>query len=318
MVAAHLSAFLLALASVSRCINALVEPTAVYDGGFNMTESPIRLRIATGGAGQQGLVKALADAWIRESVGNGSEPFRVAWILSDTTFTIKNLQSGDADVGITYNPDAERIAGQQGIIDPKTFYLFRDHFLIAGPPEDPAKISNIKDVDTIFATLFQSADKNAANTTIPTRFLSRFDKSATNIKESQLWLRVGQVPWSIAYSTWYHQYIAFPLQALTAAINLKEYTLTDRATYLSLPTELANRTNIFKAATDELSDPLLNPGHLLIGKKAQNETLAYEFADWATGCSGQNVVVGFKKNGEQLYSGAPSIDEGPAQHSKAC
>ncbi|KAK1980215.1 hypothetical protein LZ30DRAFT_795943 [Colletotrichum cereale] len=45
---------------------------------------------------------------MQESVKNGSAPFRVGWVLSDTTFTIKYLQSGDADVGITYSAAPEK------------------------------------------------------------------------------------------------------------------------------------------------------------------------------------------------------------------
>ncbi|KAF2732257.1 extracellular solute-binding protein family 1 [Polyplosphaeria fusca] len=303
----RLSNLFFALLSIAGAVRAVVEPTAVYDGGLQ-SDSDILLRIASGGAGQQGLVKAIADAYIQESVKNGSKPFKVSWVLSDTTFSIKNLQSGDADIGITYNPAAEKIAGDQGIIDPKTYYLFRDHFLIVGPKENPASISNCSDVQTIFAKLYQSADKNSANTTVPTRWLSRYDKSATNMKESQLWLSIGQVPWSMPYSTWYHQFIAFPVQALTTAVQLKEYTLTDRATYLSISPEVASQTVIFKASSDDADDPLLNPAHLLVGKKTQNETLAYHFADWATGVNGQKVITDFKKNGQQLYSGAPKDD----------
>lgn len=136
---------------------------------------------------------ALADVFIQDSIKNGSQPFRVGWILTDTTFTIKNLQSGEADVGITYSPTAERIAAEQGIIDPKIHYLFRDHFLITGPKENPAKVDNSSDVPSTMVKIFQSAEKNSVNTTIPTRWLSRYDKSATNIKESSLWLGIGQV-----------------------------------------------------------------------------------------------------------------------------
>jgi ABC-type tungstate transport system permease subunit len=136
---------------------------------------------------------ALADSFIQESVKNGSEPFSIGWILSDTTYTIRHLQSGEADMGITYSPAAEKIAGDQGIIDPKTHYLFRDHFLIVGPVENPANLSNSSDVEMIMARIFQSAENNTATTEIPTRWLSRYDKSATNIKESQLWLSIGQV-----------------------------------------------------------------------------------------------------------------------------
>jgi ABC-type tungstate transport system permease subunit len=92
---------------------------------------------------------------------------------------------------------------------------------------------------------------------------------------------------------------------LTVAIELKEYTLTDRGTYLSLPKDVASRATIYKASTDAEDDVLLNPAHLLIGKKAHNATIANQFVAWATGCDGQKVIKSFKKNGELLYSGAP-------------
>jgi ABC-type tungstate transport system permease subunit len=113
--------------------------------------------------------------------------------LSDTTFTIKNLQTGQADLGISYVPAAEQVAVDQGIIDPNRYYLFRDHFIITGPPENPAKINSSMSVAILFANLFQAAELNNATTPVPTRFLSRYDKSATNLKDSQLWLGIGQV-----------------------------------------------------------------------------------------------------------------------------
>ena len=157
---------------------------------------------------------------------------------------------------------------------------------------------------TLFSLLYQAAEATK-NTTSPARFLTRYDKSATNIKESTLWLAIGQVPWATAYSTWYHQYIDFPLQALTAAIKLNEYTLTDRGTFLSLPQNLTSQAVIYKAASDEEDDPLLNPAHLILGKDAENADTAKEFADWLVGSQGQDVIKGFEKNGEQLYTPAP-------------
>jgi ABC-type tungstate transport system permease subunit len=49
------------------------------------------------------------------------------------------------------------------------------------------------DVTNIFAKIYQAGELNTAKTEIPTRFLSRYDKSATNLKESYLWLGIGQV-----------------------------------------------------------------------------------------------------------------------------
>lgn len=164
------------------------------------------------------------------------------------------------------------------------------------------------DVTTIFAKIYQAGELNTAKTAIPTRFLTRYDKSATNLKEAQLWIGIGQVPWSLPYSTWYHQFPAFPIQALSTASLLKEYTLTDRGTFLSLEQLQPNLTNAlsqFKVGTDSEDDLLLLPAHLLVGRKARNATLAYQFADWATSSRGQSVITGFQKNGKQLYSGAP-------------
>jgi ABC-type tungstate transport system permease subunit len=86
---------------------------------------------------------------------------------------------------------------------------------------------------------------------------------------------------------------------------LKEYTLTDRGTFLSLPANVASGMAMYKVGSDSEDDPLLLPGHLLVGNKARNSTLAKKFAEWAISARGQSVVTGFKKGGVQLYSGAP-------------
>ncbi|KAK6340514.1 hypothetical protein TWF696_008840 [Orbilia brochopaga] len=286
---------------------AAVDPQAVYDGQLpDSNKYPVKLRIGNGGAGQSGLIKVLADEFIKYSVNVKKEkPFRVAWYLSDTTVSINYLREGTVDVGFTYSEVAEKIAIAQEVATTR-HYAWRDHFLLVGPKENPANVSKEADILTTFSDIYEAAVTNPANATVPTRFLSRYDKSATNIKESQLWIGIGQVPWATAYSTWYHQYITFPIQALTAAILLKEYTITDRGTYLSIDKCLQEKTVIYKAATDDASDPLLNPAHLLIGKKVQHKGVARKFKNWLVDKDlGQKVITNFKKNGEQLYTGAP-------------
>ena len=85
--------------------------------------------------------------------------------------------------------------------------VLQDRFevlLITGPPENPANVNSSADVLTIISQIYQAAEKNTVNTTIPTRFLSRYDKSATNLKESQLWNGIGQVrflsQWNVSIS----------------------------------------------------------------------------------------------------------------------
>ena len=96
---------------------------------------------------------------------------------------------------------------------------------------------------------------------------------------------------------------------MTAAISLQEYTLTDKGTYLSLDTSLQNQATIYKAATDNADDVLLNPAHLLVGKKAAYPDIADAFAEWVVSTDGQNVITNFQKNGQQLYTGAPPTNE---------
>ncbi|KAF4996551.1 hypothetical protein FGRMN_4435 [Fusarium graminum] len=281
-----------------------VTPEAVYSGGFDHGKNDsIKLRIANGGAGQSGLIKELANAYIKTRVIAGAKPFQVAWIKSDTYYSIQYLKTGDADIGITYSNASEQIAIKQGIAKSPSYYAFRDHFLLVGPKINPANISESDDIYASFSALHEAAEGNV--TTPAVRFLSRYDKSATNIKETLLWAGIGQVPWATAYSTWYHQYIAFPIQALTAAILLQEYTITDRGTILSLDADLRNQTKIYKAGTDEADDPLLNPAHALIGENAPNGEEAEKFVKWLISDEGQDVIHSFKKDGQILYSKAP-------------
>ncbi|KAI9925794.1 hypothetical protein ASPWEDRAFT_29607 [Aspergillus wentii DTO 134E9] len=281
-----------------------VDPAAIYNGGFNSSSSTVQLRIGNGGAGQSGLIGVLADAFIKASVKNGTSPFKVAWYTSDTTESINYLKSDTVDVGITYTPAAEQIAISEGIAKAPAWYAWRDHFLLVGPHANPANLSKSSDIKKMFSDIYAAAE--GEDTEPPTRFLTRYDKSATNIKDSQLWIDIGQVPWATAYSKWYHQYIAYPIQALTAAIQLEEYTITDRGTYLSISTDLQNQTTIYKAATDDAADPLLNPAHMLVGKNAKNLKTADAFAQWVISAEGQRTITGFKKNGQQLYTGAPA------------
>ncbi|PGH33269.1 ribosome biogenesis protein BMS1 [[Emmonsia] crescens] len=280
-----------------------LEPEQMYDGGFKKNGT-IALRIGNGGAGQSGLIRELANAFISRSVQDGATPFRIAWYKSDTTESINYLKTGDIDVAITYCPIAEKIAIKQGVATGPSYYAWRDHFMLVGPPSNPAKLDNQCDISMMFSDLYRAAENGGTDP--PVKFLTRFDKSATNIKDSELFIMIGQVPWASKYSDWYHQSITYPIQALTTAAHLQEYTLTDRGTYLSVDKDVRDKVMVYKAGSDDADDPLLNPAHLLIGKKAKDMELANKFAKWLVSPAGQAVITGFKKDGEQLYSGAPA------------
>ncbi|KIJ28686.1 hypothetical protein M422DRAFT_269986 [Sphaerobolus stellatus SS14] len=103
------------------------------------------------------------------------------------------------------------------------------------------------------------------------------------------------------------QYLRFPLQALSAAAVLKEYTLTDRGTWLSSPKNVVSQLEIYKQGGDmDPNDRLLNPAHVLLGKASQNAAISKLFMQRVVDPSGgQKVMENFRKNGEVLYSKAP-------------
>lgn len=95
---------------------------------------------------------------------------------------------------------------------------------------------------------------------------------------------------------------------MTAAILLGEYTLTDRGTFLSLDPSLTNQLTIFKASTDSLDDPLLNPAHILISTLAEDPDIAKQFAEWVIQPGGgQRVISTYSKQEQVLYAVAPPM-----------
>lgn len=109
-----------------------IEPAKVYHGEFDDT-APIKLRLANGGAGQSGLLRALSDAFINhlKHTTTNCKPFSIAWLTADTTESINYLSKAVADVGITYHPLAEKSAMKNGIADRRE-YAFRDHWMLVG------------------------------------------------------------------------------------------------------------------------------------------------------------------------------------------
>ena len=103
-----------------------ITPSAIYGQG-----GPIKLHIATGGAGGTGLLKALADAFTKHEVAKDGAPFRVAWKATDTSLSFNALASGAADISIVYHPYAAILAKQQGITT-RTEYAWRDNFMLVG------------------------------------------------------------------------------------------------------------------------------------------------------------------------------------------
>ncbi|MCJ1383518.1 hypothetical protein MMC17_006632 [Xylographa soralifera] len=273
--------------------------------------SNTKLRIATGGAGESGLVGRLVYAFMAEMETKPNfEPFTAVWIRSDTAASFNHLAENAADLSITYHVMAESIALRQGITD-RSEYAWRDHFMLVGPRSDPAKLAACQQATRptiyhLFSQIFCAAvGETTSNEQV--RFLSRYDKSATNIKESSIWSAIGQTPWSHPYSSWYHCDVLFPFDALRAAAKLQEYTLVDRGTWYAVEEWVRDEMTIFMEGGDDEGDILLNPAHALVCSYGENKTMANLFVDWLIRPDGgQEVIRSFAVNDNILYSVAPT------------
>jgi ABC-type tungstate transport system permease subunit len=126
--------------------------------------------------------------------------FKIGWVKGDTTKTINNLKAGHVHVGITYHKVAEQIAIDTGSAKgcmyeddskhpcftdcknatEKPCYTVRDHFYLVGPRENPADVEKDDNIINTFKKIYETGERGKA------RFLTRFDKSATNIKHSEM------------------------------------------------------------------------------------------------------------------------------------
>lgn len=132
------------------------------------------------------------------------------------------------------------------------------HLSIEGPKSNPANltVSPNTTIEALFSQLFIAAI--ASDNTV--RFLSRYDKSATNIKESAIWTSIGQTPWSYPFSFFYHINPEFPYQAMATAAKLKEYTLIDRGTWYGVEPWIREEMQIF-VRPSEMAWKLLKQRH---------------------------------------------------------
>ena len=123
----------------------IIEPANTFRGQYDGF-CPIKLRIATGGAGESGLLRALADGFINYRVENTNcAPFTISWLKSDTTESLNYLARTVADVVITYHPLAETAAIKQDIADRRE-YAWRDHWMLVGMWSHPIKLTCFSDI----------------------------------------------------------------------------------------------------------------------------------------------------------------------------
>ena len=164
---------------------------------------------------------------------------------------------GDADILIVHAPNLEREFVEEGYGTERTYIMYND-FVIVGPPEDPAGLSDLAEegagIQATIEQLYQAGNEGQL------RFLSRGDNSGTHVKEMELWEMAGLE--DIESTGWYNALGQGMGSTLITANEMAGYALADRGTFLSMAEEIANLKILYEG-DEALNNPYgiipLNP-----------------------------------------------------------
>jgi tungstate transport system substrate-binding protein len=195
---------------------------------------------------------------------------------------------GDADVVFVHAKPLELKAVQEGYFVNRHDVMYND-FVIVGPPNDPAKLKGMKSAPEAFK-------KIAAR---DSTFISRGDKSGTNIKELSVWKADGIDPKG---QKWYLEAGQGMGNTLRVASEKGGYTLTDRGTWLALKDKEKLHLALFVEG-----DPILfNQYGVMAVNPAKHKNVKYKeamvFVNWLISPEGQKTIAAYKdKHGNKLF-----------------
>lgn len=192
----------------------------------------------------------------------------------------------DADVVFVHAKSAEEKFLAEGF-GVKRYPVMYNDFILIGPKDDPAGIKG-KDILTALQTL---KTKGAP-------FISRGDRSGTNIAELALWREAG-IDIAKDKGPWYKEIGQGMGAALNMASASNAYVLSDRGTWLAFQNrgDLAIVVEDDKRLFNQYGVMRVNPAKC----PSVNKELGQQFIDWLISPQGQKVIAGYKINGQQLF-----------------
>lgn len=178
-------------------------------------EAKRKLLIATTTSLQEsGLFDAILPAFSNQS------GYSLQIVAVGSGAAIEMGRKGDADVVIAHSPAAEEALVAEGIARSRTA-IMENHFVLVGPPEDPAGVARTKTPEEAFGRIFR----------LRPPFVSRADESGTHAKEKALFTAAGADP--AARWPGYLQTGSGMGPSLQVAGEKRAYILSDLGTHLA-------------------------------------------------------------------------------------
>ncbi len=212
--------------------------------------------------------------------------YRIKVIAVGTGAALAMGQRGDADVLFVHAPAAEmELLASGDAVDRRP--VMHNDFIIVGPENDPAGIRGTVKAADAFRKIAQAQDL----------FLSRGDDSGTHQTELALWKEAGLTP----AGAWYQESGQGMGATLKIASEKGAYTLTDRATYLTM------RASLDLVLLLEGDETLYNIYHVMVVNPEKHPGVNYEgataFADYLTSPEVQRVIREYGKDrfGQPLF-----------------
>lgn len=213
---------------------------------------------------------------------------KVKVLAKGTGEALEIAKNGDVDGLLVHAKSQELQFVKDGFGAERLEVMYND-FVIVGAKEDTAKLKEKTPSDAVEA--FKLINSSKAT------FISRGDKSGTNTKELAIWKSAAIEP----TGSWYVSAGKGMGAVLQMASEKKAYTLTDRATYLSMKDTLD-----LDIVTEKGKD-FLNQYALIRLDSSKNkikEEEANEFIEWMTSTKGQELIGEFGKDkyGQALFT----------------
>lgn len=228
-----------------------------------------------------GLLKFLLPAFEAES------KIKVQVIAVGSGKALELAKNGDVDVALVHAREAEDQFVAAGFGVYRHDVMFND-FVIVGPNHDPAGARQVKDV---LSGLKRIVEQKA-------RFISRGDRSGTEMMEQNYWKNLGQKPVAPAY-------VSAGLgmgEVLNMAAEMQAYTLADRATFA------AHKNGSMKSNLQivlEGDARMRNPYGVIAVNPARYPDIQYvsakKFIDWLCSDVGQKKIAAFRVDGAQVF-----------------
>lgn len=214
---------------------------------------------------------------------------------------LRRAEGGDACFVLVHAPSLEAQYISKGVLEYHHIFAY-NYFVIVGPSSDPAGVGKAENLTDAMRRIYRAGEEGKA------LFISRGDKSGTNVKELQLWQMAGLDPKG---RPWYIVSGQGMGETLVTAYEKQAYTLSDIGTYLKFKKDgrIPGLEILYGNDTALIN---IYSAYLVTSCQGDERSIAKEFIDFITSDTGQSLIAnyGVEKYGQPLfYPAKGELDE---------